>query len=219
MKTSEQRILTTHVGSLPRTEAVVRLLEAREGRAALRRRGIRPDNPAGGARYRQAASRDRRRHRQRRRDQQDQLRDLCARPARRLLGGGDARAAKAAPRCRAVSRVSQKDGAVYRRAALQARHLRRPDQSPESRGTGARPRQHARRGRRGEAGRGDFSTPLRPAWSRAFCPTAIIRRTRPISRPSPTRCRRNMRPSRPRALFFSSIAPISPCRATPAFRI
>jgi 5-methyltetrahydropteroyltriglutamate--homocysteine methyltransferase len=34
MKTSEQRILTTHVGSLPRTEAVVRLLDAREGRAA-----------------------------------------------------------------------------------------------------------------------------------------------------------------------------------------
>jgi 5-methyltetrahydropteroyltriglutamate--homocysteine methyltransferase len=34
MKTSEQRILTTHVGSLPRTEAVVRLLEAREGRLA-----------------------------------------------------------------------------------------------------------------------------------------------------------------------------------------
>ena len=32
MKTSEQRILTTHVGSLPRTEAVVRLLDAREGR-------------------------------------------------------------------------------------------------------------------------------------------------------------------------------------------
>ena len=34
MKTSGQRILTTHVGSLPRTEAVVRLLEAREGRFA-----------------------------------------------------------------------------------------------------------------------------------------------------------------------------------------
>jgi len=34
MKTSEQRILTTHVGSLPRTEAVVRLLDAREGRTA-----------------------------------------------------------------------------------------------------------------------------------------------------------------------------------------
>ena len=34
MKTSDQRILTTHVGSLPRTEAVVRLLDAREGRAA-----------------------------------------------------------------------------------------------------------------------------------------------------------------------------------------
>ena len=33
MKTSDQRILTTHVGSLPRTEAVVRLLDAREGRA------------------------------------------------------------------------------------------------------------------------------------------------------------------------------------------
>jgi len=34
MKTSQQRILTTHVGSLPRTEPVVRLLEAREGRLA-----------------------------------------------------------------------------------------------------------------------------------------------------------------------------------------
>ena len=34
MKTSEQRILTSHVGSLPRTEAVVRLLDAREGRGA-----------------------------------------------------------------------------------------------------------------------------------------------------------------------------------------
>ncbi|MFZ2065186.1 MAG: cobalamin-independent methionine synthase II family protein [Xanthobacteraceae bacterium] len=34
MKTGEQRILTTHVGSLPRTEAVVRLLDAREGRTA-----------------------------------------------------------------------------------------------------------------------------------------------------------------------------------------
>jgi 5-methyltetrahydropteroyltriglutamate--homocysteine methyltransferase len=34
MKTSDQRILTTHVGSLPRTEAVVGLLDAREGRAA-----------------------------------------------------------------------------------------------------------------------------------------------------------------------------------------
>jgi 5-methyltetrahydropteroyltriglutamate--homocysteine methyltransferase len=34
MKTSDQRILTTHVGSLPRTEVVVRLLDAREGRVA-----------------------------------------------------------------------------------------------------------------------------------------------------------------------------------------
>jgi 5-methyltetrahydropteroyltriglutamate--homocysteine methyltransferase len=32
MKTSEQSILTTHVGSLPRSEAVLSLLEAREGR-------------------------------------------------------------------------------------------------------------------------------------------------------------------------------------------
>jgi 5-methyltetrahydropteroyltriglutamate--homocysteine methyltransferase len=34
MKTSNERILTTHVGSLPRTEAVVALLEARENRKA-----------------------------------------------------------------------------------------------------------------------------------------------------------------------------------------
>ena len=33
MKTSQDRILTTHVGSLPRSEAVVALLEARENRA------------------------------------------------------------------------------------------------------------------------------------------------------------------------------------------
>jgi 5-methyltetrahydropteroyltriglutamate--homocysteine methyltransferase len=32
MKTSQDRILTTHVGSLPRTEAVIALLEARENR-------------------------------------------------------------------------------------------------------------------------------------------------------------------------------------------
>jgi 5-methyltetrahydropteroyltriglutamate--homocysteine methyltransferase len=35
MKTSRDRILTTHVGSLPRTDAVVALLEARENRAAF----------------------------------------------------------------------------------------------------------------------------------------------------------------------------------------
>jgi 5-methyltetrahydropteroyltriglutamate--homocysteine methyltransferase len=35
MKTSQDRILTTHVGSLPRTEAVVALLEARENRAGF----------------------------------------------------------------------------------------------------------------------------------------------------------------------------------------
>jgi 5-methyltetrahydropteroyltriglutamate--homocysteine methyltransferase len=35
MKTSENRILTTHVGSLPRPETIVALLEARENRSAL----------------------------------------------------------------------------------------------------------------------------------------------------------------------------------------
>src|SRR5262245_44442712 len=35
MKTSQDRILTTHVGSLPRTDVVVGLLEARENRKAL----------------------------------------------------------------------------------------------------------------------------------------------------------------------------------------
>jgi 5-methyltetrahydropteroyltriglutamate--homocysteine methyltransferase len=34
MKTSNERILTTHVGSLPRSDAVVKLLEARESRLA-----------------------------------------------------------------------------------------------------------------------------------------------------------------------------------------
>jgi len=35
MQTSRDRILTTHVGSLPRTDAVVQLLEAKENRAAF----------------------------------------------------------------------------------------------------------------------------------------------------------------------------------------
>ena len=35
MKTSQDRFLTTHVGSLPRTDAVVALLEARENRASV----------------------------------------------------------------------------------------------------------------------------------------------------------------------------------------
>jgi 5-methyltetrahydropteroyltriglutamate--homocysteine methyltransferase len=34
MKTSDERILTTHVGSLPRSDSVLKLLEAREGRVA-----------------------------------------------------------------------------------------------------------------------------------------------------------------------------------------
>ncbi len=46
MKTSQDRILTTHVGSLPRTEAVVALLERREQRRWRRNRRIRRDHPA-----------------------------------------------------------------------------------------------------------------------------------------------------------------------------
>ena len=37
MRTSTDRILTTHVGSLPRTEAVVALLEQRESGASPNR--------------------------------------------------------------------------------------------------------------------------------------------------------------------------------------
>ena len=219
MKTSEQRILTTHVGSLPRTEAVVRLLDAREGRAAY-----------------DAAEFDR--------TIRQAVLDIVKRQTEigidvvsdgetskisyatyvhdRLSGFSDEGTpwpAEAAPRCRGLSGVSQENGAVHRWAALQARHLRRPDQGSESRSARARSRQHARGRRRGKTGRS--VSQRRVAWRgrELFAQSAITRRTRPISRPSPTRCRRNMRQSRTPVFSSRSIAPTSPCHGTPAFRI
>ena len=46
MKSSQDRIFTTHVGSLPRSDAVLQLLEERESQRRVRCRAVRPDRSA-----------------------------------------------------------------------------------------------------------------------------------------------------------------------------
>ena len=84
MKRSTERFLTTHTGSLPRPDDLIRMMYAKEegvpvdaarARAARRARGRRGRAQAGGRR---------RRHRQRRRDEQAELRHLHQGPAGRL---------------------------------------------------------------------------------------------------------------------------------------
>ena len=64
-----------------------------------------------------------------------------------------------------------------------------------------------------------FSTRPRRVSPRPSCPTATIRATRLISARSPKRCGPNTRPSPRPDSCCRSIAPISPCRGTPGFRI
>ena len=75
MKASTERILITHVGSLPRSQAVTDVLFARERGEATDAAGQRDDHRSR-ARRRAPAGRSGRRRGQRRRDEQDQLRHV-----------------------------------------------------------------------------------------------------------------------------------------------
>ena len=75
MRRSEDRILTTHTGSLPRPRTCWRPRPARP-RGSRRRRRARRARPGRGRRARAPPGRRRRRRRQRRRDGQGRLRDL-----------------------------------------------------------------------------------------------------------------------------------------------
>ena len=84
MKLSTDRILTTHVGSLPRPQPLVELLIKKDRNEAVRRAEFAAAGDAGGRRHRGAPGADRHRCRQRRRDEQDRLCDLCARTPHRV---------------------------------------------------------------------------------------------------------------------------------------
>ena len=186
MKLSTDRILTTHVGSLPRSpELSALLLEKDRGEdydaAAARPRGARGDR-----RHRQAPGRDRHRHRQRRRDRQGRLFDLYPRAPDRLFR----QATPASPR--SISRPipnSAADGADDRHAGLHRCSCTGP----------VAVKDHERGRRRtspissaavdaAQAGRRVHDRRLAGRRRRRFSPTSSIRRTRPISRRSAPRC-------------------------------
>ena len=98
MKSSTDRILTTHVGSLPRRRRDRRCC-SRAIMASPTIRGFRPHRPGGRRRRGRAPDRGRARHRQRRRARQGRLFDLHARAADRLRRR---RPAQAGPRSRAL---------------------------------------------------------------------------------------------------------------------
>ena len=83
MKTSTERILTTHAGSLPRPKPLLDLISGARAANAGRRASVRGRSREGGRRNRRRAVSCRHRHRQRRREEQAVLHDLYAAPRRR----------------------------------------------------------------------------------------------------------------------------------------
>ena len=163
MQHSKDRILTTHVGSLPRPPDLLALLEARERGEAIDEAAYAARLADGGARDRRQAGRRRHRQRLRRRAEQDLVHLLCAAsPVRHRRGAG--RRAGAAAANGGASRHSRPPG--FRRAAAGGarRHLvvrrrrgaalHRAGRLPRPRAARARPAEPRRRLRRGEAGRG-----------------------------------------------------------------
>ena len=151
MKTSTDRILTTHVGSLPRPQEVVDLLFAQDRgepidagpiRTTVMRRAVAEAvAPPGGGRHR---------YRERRRDEQDQLRHLHPPPADRIRRRFRAPHASGPRR---LSGVSRPPGEGRPLGDLQASRLQRPDQGQESRAGAAGYRAHEGRARQGESHR------------------------------------------------------------------
>ena len=179
------RILTTHVGSLPRPQDVVDLVFAED-------KGEEVD-PQEYERVIGAAVKDRvqhqvdagRRPRLRRRDEQDRLRDLHPPPPERLRGGR--RAARDAGRPRRLPELPRPPRRRGRDREVPAPDLPRPDRLREPRAARARPRAPAQRDR-GPAGRRRLHERA-VAGDRRPLPAQRVLRHAPTStsRPSPRR--------------------------------
>ena len=154
MKTSTDRILTTHTGSLPRPKPLVDLILGREQGRSHRRRRVRGRDCQGGRGDRRAAGRGRYRHGQRRRDEQAVVHHLHpasrrrhrARPARRREGPRH----HDRPRSPGASRLRRPPAEFQRRAVS---GLRRPIALQGPQRARSRPRPPQDRGEQVEADR------------------------------------------------------------------
>ena len=216
MKLSTDRILTTHVGSLPRPHPLVALLIKKDRNEPY-------DAAEFAAQVRQAVAdivarqvEDRHRRRERRRDQQGRLCDLCARTPHRLRRR--AVRAEAESRRRALCGFPPAAGAVHRTAADPPPVLHRSDRAPGPRIGAARTSTTSRRRspRRSRSMRS--CRRRRRVWCPPSSPTGIIPTMPPTSMRSPMRCRRNTRRSPRPGSWCNSTAPISRWRGIPASR-
>ena len=145
------RILTTHVGSLPRPQDVVDIVFAEDKGEEVDPAGVRARHRRRGQGPRAASGRCRRRHRQRRRDEQDRLRHLHPPSPERLRGRR--RAARDPGRPRRLPELPRPPRRRGRDREVPAPDLPRPDHLREPRAAGARPRPPAQRDRGPAGGR------------------------------------------------------------------
>ena len=145
------RILTTHVGSLPRPQDVVDVVFAEDKGEEVDPAGVRARDRRRGQGPRAAPGRCGRGHRQRRRDEQDRLRHLHPPSPERLRGRR--RAARDPGRPRRLPELPRPARRRGRDGEVPAPDLPRPDRLREPRAAGARPRPPAQRDRRPARGR------------------------------------------------------------------
>ena len=193
MKTSQNRILTTHTGSLPRPADLVALLNAKELGEAYDRARVRRAHRTRDRRDRGAAGRRRHRRRRRRRALQGQLDGLCAR-----RGCAGSRRSTAPVTFRGATRDSLEFPGAYedmkvmlaaRSGALVAKRTVRP-QAQVCTGPikyvgqdgGARRHREPEGGARRRAGRGGVHHRDLAVQSRALLREPLLRLRRGISR-------------------------------------
>ena len=187
MQASTSRILTTHVGSLPRPQEVADLLFAQDAAKPYDRRTFDEVDRRGRRRRRCEAGRDRHRHRQRRRDEQDRLRDLHRAIGSRVRIGDTPRATPAGPRRRSrvhgKARRARRDAKYHRADLHAARSGQGSAASLETDIANLEPR--VRRAAAPQA----FMNAASPGVIAVFQPNELLSRPRrPISRRSPRRC-------------------------------
>ena len=142
---STERILTTHTGSLPRPDDLVRAMLAREEGEPVDAAALGSADPDGRRRDRRAPGRRRRRRRQRRRDEQAELLDLREGPSHRLRRGEPS---AAVPRPRRTSRAGRARRGRSRPRAAQTPACTGPIAVSDPRGAARHRQPQGRRRRR-----------------------------------------------------------------------
>ena len=189
MKRSSDRILTTHVGSLPRPADLLDVVQAKEQGKPVDEKRARRAAAQRGRRDRAQADRARHRRHRRRRVRQAELRLLRQRAPRRLRGRQGSAAAKSVgglARSQILSRILRRRAcgrAPEPHGLHRAHHLSRHGAIAD------RHRQSQGRARRRASRRRCSCRPSRRPARRTGSATATTRPRRSICSPSPTRLR------------------------------